>query len=718
MNQNKALAEAFQFHQAGDLHAAESGYRQILKQTPNHPDTLHLLGLVEHQRGNYVSALEFIQQAIKASPNEAAYYNSCGESLLALGEITDATEQYQKSLLLNPDYDLAHNNLGNVFARSQRYEEAMQHYQKALLNNPQCYEACLNLGALYKITNRPDEAAIYYLQASKIQPNAYEPYYNLGNIFKDQHKLEDAIAYYQKTLKLNPDFYQVYNNLGNLYGNQGNSIEAIAQYKKALAICPDYADAHYNMAITLGAIVRLGEAKYHYQQAVAINPNLYHAYNNLGNVLRDLGQLDEAISSFRKALEIKPDYETAFSNLIYTQQFLPDITLQKIKDAHQAWDHVFGRPLKSYWGHYSGEKNPNKKLTLGFVSGDFRIHPVGYFTVDVLDYLSKECGIICYATHRPHLNDEMTVRFQNLATQWKNVQNWTDAKLEEEIRNDQIDILFDLTGHNAANRLTVFARKPAPVQISWAGYMATTGLQAMDYIMGDPYEIPETAEPYYQEKVIRMPHSYITYQPPATAPDVSALPALQNGYLTFGSFNILAKLSPEVIQVWSEVLKQVPDARLILKTRGLEYPNIQKQVLTQFGTSAQRITCLGHSSQAELLPLYNQIDIQLDPFPFSGNTTTLESLWMGVPVITMPGETFASRHSFSSLSNVGLTEFIADNRDEYIQRAVYWSQNLDQLNDIRMGLRQRMLESPLCDAKGFSVHLLHELRKVWQQSLG
>ncbi len=359
-------------------------------------------------------------------------------------------------------------------------------------------------------------------------------------------------------------------------------------------------------------------------------------------------------------------------------------------------------------------------IVLGFVSGDFRRHPVGYFLISIIESLSKKnCKIICYANQIE--NDDMTERFRKAAHVWKSCAHLPDDVLAQIIRQDNVDILFDLSGHNERNRLLVFARKPAPLQVTWAGYMATTGLETMDYIIADRHQIPEGSDGFYTEKVIRMPHSFVCYDPPGYAPPVLPLPALANGCVSFGCFNLLVKISSDVIGMWCTILRQVAGSRLILKTKELNSEETRKRYRDLFlrqGIGPDRVELIGGTPHREHLDSYNRIDIALDPFPFSGSTTTLESLWMGVPVITMPGETFASRHSLSFLSTVGLTETIADTPDRYVALAKELGGNLHRLSEIRSSLRDRFRASPLCDGEGFAGSLLAMLEGLGGKEAG
>ena len=347
------------------------------------------------------------------------------------------------------------------------------------------------------------------------------------------------------------------------------------------------------------------------------------------------------------------------------------------------------------------------RLRLGFVSPDLGRHAVSYFLVRVLENLSQEQhDTICYSDRR--VKDDLTRRLQAAATQWRDVAGMSDQRLAEQIRADRIDILFDLSGHTAGNRLLVFARKPAPIQITWIGYTGTTGLAAMDYLLADREWSRKEPSTTIASVCCGCRRAICVTIRRDAAPPVGPLPSLTKGYPTFGSFNNPAKITPQVVAVWAKILRRLPGARLVLKYRGLSEPTVKRRYLDLFaahGVEPQRLELQPSSSFAEYLATYQQVDLALDPFPFSGCTTTCEALWMGVPVITCPGETFASRDSFSHLSSVGLTETIARDLDEYVELAVSLAGDLPRLAALRAGLRQRMAASPLCDGKRFASNL-------------
>jgi protein O-GlcNAc transferase len=600
------------------------------------------------------------------------------------------------------------------YHQAGQLEQAEQVYRQILSQNPQHSDTLHVLGVIAYQQGNFDVALPLIQQAITLHPEEAHYYNNLGLVLKAQGRDEEAIQAFQKALAFNPHFADVLYNLGSLMMEQGKLENACQYFEKALTMKPEHLDTLNSLGVAHMEQGHLDAALHYYQEVLKIQPDHLHALNNMGNALRYQGWVKEALVFFEQASTIEPHYQTAHHNFNFVQQYLPDITLAKLHATHIHWNNCCAVPLKKYWGDYTNQRSADKRLVLGFVSGDFRQHSVASFTMHVFEQLAQHCDLICYA-NQPECDDE-TSRFQQAASQWWEVNRWSDQQLAQRIRDDKVDILFDLSGHTARNRLNMFAQKPAPIQIAWVGYTATTGLEAMDYIISDPYLIPVEAEPYYQEQVIRLPHCSICYEPPSTAPDISPLPALQNRYITFASFNILTKLNPIVIATWTEILKALPESQLLIKARGLNCPGTRQRYLDLFqahGVASNRILCQAPSKYAEFLTYYQQVDIQLDPFPFSGGTTTMESLWMGVPVITLPGETFASRQSMRNLSNIGLTDFIAQDTQHYVKIAVDWASRIEKLAEIRMQLRSKVQQSPLSDAPRFTQDLLQELRGIW-----
>lgn len=594
-----------------------------------------------------------------------------------------------------------------------RYRAAEEIYRQVLAVDANHADA-LHLLGLIALQAGNHEAAIELIRRAIEQaPGEALFHSNLGVAYKDRRQFDQAAACCRRALELQPDLADAHNHLGVVLQLQQQPREAIACFRRALELEPNRADAHFNLGNALKDLVQLSAAVMCYRRAVELKPDYAEAHNNLGHALWEVGDLDGARGCLRQALRHNPDYADAHSNLLFTLNYQPDTTPATLAAAYADYDRRYAAPRVE---HAVSRGDVRRPLRLGFVSADLGNHPVGYFLVQGLEHLDRtRFATVCYSDRA--IPGDRADRLQAAATLWRDVASLSDEQLTAAIVADRIDILFDLAGHSGRNRLRVFARKPAPVQITWLGSEGTTGLSTIDYVLADRYLIGAGEEPFYREQVLRMPDGYVCYDPPPQAPPAGPLPAAEKGMVTFGSFSNLAKINLQVIAVWSEILKRLPDARLMLKNRWLADAGVRKFVEDRFaacGVEVARLSLLGDSSYAEYLAAYEQVDVVLDPFPFSGSATTCDALWMGVPVITMPGATFVSRHSLSHLSTLGLTETIARSPEEYVELAVALAGDVPRLAALRAGLRGRMAASPVCDGKRFAAHLANVLETVWQ----
>jgi predicted O-linked N-acetylglucosamine transferase (SPINDLY family) len=516
-----------------------------------------------------------------------------------------------------------------------------------------------------------------------------------------------------------PDESEAYRMLALVAFASDRAENAVGLLQQAIALRPNSAIAYDNLSFMLRILGAIEQAETAAEHALALAPNDADYLCNHATALEAQGRLEEARRQFERALAVNPNHATAHGNLLSCLQYSYGVGLAELAAAHADWDRRHGQPLRAAWRPWTNVRDPRRPLKLGFVSPDFGFHPVGFFLVGLFENLDRaEAQVACYSGRRRI--DALTHRLRAATDLWRDVVVLSDETLAEQIRGDEIDILFDLSGHTGGNRLGVFARKPAPIQMTWAGYVGTTGLSAIDYLVADRYQVPAGAERWFCERVLRLPDDYICYTPLVDAPEVGPLPALAKGYITFGGFNNPAKYSPAVIALWSELLRRLPDARLILKHTLPEGGRLRQRLRAMFqneGIEPGRVEFRDWTARLDLLATYNEIDLALDPFPYSGGLTTCEALWMGVPVVTLPGETFASRHSLTHVSNVGITETVADSPEDYVGRAVKLARNLPRLAEIRAGLRQQMARSPLCDARRFAANFAAAMREAWQRWL-
>jgi predicted O-linked N-acetylglucosamine transferase (SPINDLY family) len=695
-------------------------YHRALELKPDYAEAHVNLGNSWKDQGNLTEAEACYRRALELAPGLAVVHSNLGNVLQEQGHQDAAVACFRRAVMLQPDYAEAHNNLGQALRQEGQLDEAAAECRRALELNPDFAAAHNNLGNALQEQRRLDDAVACYRRALELQPGFAEAHHNLGQALREQGKLDEAIACFRRAVDLKPDYAEAFNHLGSALRDQGNLDDAVAACRRALALKPDHVEALNELGNALHGQGKLDEAVVCYRRALDLMPGLPAVHNNLGEAFKGQGKLEDAVACFRRALELKPDYASAHSNLLYTLHYCGGVTLAALAEEHAVYDRLHAAPLYCTIALHENSRDRHRRLRVGFVSPDLGRHPVGFFLVRVLENLNPESvETICYSDRRRA--DELTCRLQAAATAWRDVTGSSDARLAEQIREDRIDILFDLTGHSGYNRLLVFARKPAPIQITWIGYEGTTGLVAMDYLLADRHVVPEGSERFCRERVLRMPDGYLCYDPPAAAPSVSRLPALESGEVTFGSFNNLAKITPEVVAVWAAILRAAPSARLVMKYRGMGDATVKQRYLDLFAAQEvdpNRLDLRPWGSYADYLATYQEVDLALDPFPFSGSTVTCESLWMGVPVLTCPGATFASRHSLTHLSNLGLTETIARDVPDYLNLAVSWAGDLPRLAALRSGLRERMAASPLCDGKRFATNVASLLKDVWERWIG
>jgi protein O-GlcNAc transferase len=561
------------------------------------------------------------------------------------------------------------------------------------------------------------QSEIIFKQVLQQQPYNFNVLFILGILCYERLDLEQAMVYFERSLQIKPNNADTYYCLGNIFLIQNNFKEALYSYNKAVAINPDHADAISYKGLALQMQGNNEEALESYYLSLQINPNSDETYNNLGNLLIGLGHFDEAETCFRRAMQINPLSSMHYSNLLLAMLYNSRYDARTIFSEHLKFAQQFEKPLLTKNSPHISCKTFSYKLKLGYVSPDFKKHSVAYFIEPILAAHNRECfEIYCYSILLAE--DEATKRLHGYADHWRNITAMSDEEAAELIRNDGIDILIDLAGHTGRNRILLFAYKPAPVQVSWIGYPATTGLSTMDYKIVDKHTDPlGMTERFYTEKLVYMPESFLCYLPEKGSPEVGSLPALSSGHITFGSFNNFTKVSPGVIELWAKIMKTIPYSKLIMKAKSLADKSNREYVLdifTRNGIGAEQIELLSwESSIRDHLDTYNRIDIGLDTFPYNGVTTTCEAMCMGVPVITLEGNTHASRVGVSLLSNVGLTQFIAKTPEEYLGIAVNLAKNIAYLQSLRERLRDMMTHSPLTDSKRFIVNLEMRYRTMW-----
>jgi predicted O-linked N-acetylglucosamine transferase (SPINDLY family) len=635
------------------------------------------------------------------------------------GRLPEAETLYRQILSLQSEHVGALHMLGVLCNQLGRNEAAVDLIVRAVALNPSDPTAHSNLGAVLRDLGRLDQAIAACRQAVALDPQNAASHNNLGNVLNDLGQCEEAVACYLRALEIRPNYWQALHNMGTALRNAGQFEQAITAHRQALTMDGGFAGAYVELSAALSDMGRLEEAEAACRQAISLQPDAWRAWINLGGILLQLGRLDEAADCHRQAMKLKPDSASAHSSLISGLHYNPRYDARAIAQEQRKWAVRHEEPLKRFIRPHHNDRDRHRRLRIGYVSPDFRDHVVGRNVLPLMRHHNREqFEITCYAQvwHR----DAMTLAFQQATHRWRNIVGASDHDVAAMIREDGIDLLIDLALHTAHNRLQVFALKPAPVQMTWAGYPGNTGLSTIDYRVSDPYlDPPEADESLYTEKTLRLPDSFWCYDPhEGRAVPVSPLPALSRGTVTFGSLNNFCKVNADVLNLWAQVLRQVEGSRLILLARTGSCRQRTLEVLTRAGVREDRIQFVDVLPRRHYFELYHQIDIGLDTFPYNGHTTSLDSLWMGVPIVTLAGKTVVSRAGLSQHSNLGLAGFVTHTSKEFVRTAISWAADLPRLAELRTLLRPKMLQSPLMDAPRFAGNMEALYRQTWQTWCG
>ena len=730
------LSAAFAHHQAGRFGDARTLYEAIRRDEPDQPDATHFLGLLACQLGQFPAGLALMERAI-ALRADPVYLNNLGNMLHAHGRFDDAIAAYRRAIELAPDYAEAHSNLGNALRDAGDADAAMLSCAQALALRPDYAPAFNNLGNALQAKGELDAAARAYEKALALDPGYAHAHFNQGNVLREQGRPNDAIARYRRSIALQPALYAAHHALGVLLFERdeldaaiasltvaaesgevdclfhlaaareraGDLDGTVASLRRALVAAPDRADLHHHLAQTLVRQGKRREALDSCRIALSLPNPTAQMHAVMGDVLCALWHLDAGLASYDRALEVDPAYRNAHSGRMFhaagTNRLSPAQLLQHARE--------FGMQMAAQASPRMHAPKPTagRALRVGFVSGDLKSHPVSVFLLSVVAALDpSRIEAIAYATQS--VEDATTAALKRHFALWRDITELDDRAAADLIADDRIDVLVDLSGHTASNRLPLFAWKPAAVQATWLGYFATTGIDSMDYIIGDRHVLPEDEAHHFVERPWRLPDSYLCFTPPAQPLEVGPLPAEREGAVTFGCLNNANKIGDAVVALWSRVLHAVPRSRLLLKSPQFDEAALRAGMAARFaahGIVGERLLLRGGSKRLAHIGTYNDIDIVLDPFPYPGGTTSVEGLWMGAPFITRRGDRFLSHIGESILHTVGMPEWIADNDDDYVAKAAAFARDLPHVAAVRAGLRERLLRSPLCDAPRFARHL-------------
>jgi protein O-GlcNAc transferase len=676
LDQGKSL------HQEGRLTDAWKIYEEVLRRSPGDADALHLSGVIANLTGQPQDALRRIGEALQIEPRNAVFHLNYGNALLALGKSAEAEAAFRKAIKVEPRFASAHYNLANLLLEAGKSDEAIAEYDQTVVHEPRHFGALFALARLMAQRKQWPPCIALARRALDIQPAQEEllrlaaaGYYKCGR-YGDARNIVDRL------LGIHPGD-------AALIAYKGDIAAQMSQYDEAISC---------------------------FRQALRIDPAIAEAVNGLGDTLIQVGKPDEAVEVLREGIVNCPTRADLFSDYLFMLNYKEDALPEFYVEEHRRWDQLFGRTPRRILHNVP---NPDRRLRVGYVSADFRSHSVSYFIEPIIErHDRKAFSVHCFSSTARV--DSVTERLRSKADSWHDVAGVSDEELTDLITKSQIDILVDLAGHTGANRLGVFARKPAPVQISYLGYPNTTGLSAIDYRISDrEADPPGVGDAWNTETVLRLPDCFHCYRPPKHQTAISAPPCIERGYVSFGSFNILSKISDSTLRAWARILSAVPNSQVLIKTRGLAeavHRDLLSSRMEKFGIAADRVELSqGETDHAAHMQRYREVDIALDTFPYNGTTTTCDALWMGVPVVALAGNRHAARVSSSLLKAAALNELVADNVDDYVALAIGLATDASRLSALHAGLRERLQTSPLMDEERFTRNIEMLYRDSWHR---
>ena len=713
------FAQAMAHHQAGRLAQAEPVYRQLLALQPNHFNALHMLGVLASQAGNSAAAIELIKRAVALNPNEATSHGNLGEILRKAGQLSRAEAELRRAIALQPQFADAYCNLALLLLAQNRDQEAEELLQAGIRHVPGHATLFQYLGDAFSKEKRFPEALQAYEEALRLRPQLVDARYNMGVILAELGRIPEAEAAFRAVLAVTPQDWDAHEHLADMLARRDRTGEAVLMLREVCRQQPQRAKTFYLLGNMLRNINFVDDAIAAYQRCLELTPDDRLALANLALAYRDQARLDESVALHRKALDSMPTAAAVHSSLIFTLHLVPHVSRAVIEEEQRRWNERHANPLANKRLPHGNDRSPDRRLLIGYVSADLRAHPVGRFMLPLLRNLDRsQVEVFCYSVARGP--DGQTEKLRAATDQWRHAAPLNDDELAAQVRADGIDVLIDLSNHTIDNRMLMFARKPAPVQITYLAYCAGTGLSTMDWRLTDPHMDPPggPADSVAYERPLRLAETYWCYEANSAACEVTPPPALQNGYVTFGSLNYFSKCNDQVLQLWARLLSEMPGTRLALHVPAGSREAYVRRIFEKRGVSPERLTLLPRCRQDVYFQHYQKVDIALDPFPWAGGTTTCDALWMGVPVVTLaeegPGADTVSRGGLSLLSNLGYREWVARSEEEYLAKAKELAGDLGRLAAVRQGLRGRMAGSVLMDAPRFAKNMVAAYRQAWK----
>lgn len=697
------------------LQNAEASYKKALAIETGNVWIYTNLAHVLYEQDRFQEAKDFYEQALKIQEDFSSAHVGLGVVLRALDFLTEAEDHFRRAIKLDNDIE-AYGHLGNLLEANYKVSEAEACFKDAILAHPDSADAHVKMAIFLRALGRVPESIPYFNQALLIDPSRKDIHVDIGLAKAELGYFLEAESCYREAIKLDADYWLAYNNLGLVLHRMERYAEAELAFNKSIELHPSEALLHSNLGLTLAALGQIKKAETSLKKAVEIHPEYVNAHINLCTNYIAQGRLDEAESECFEALKYDPGSNKAKSNLLFAMNYSGHHSAEYRFQQAREFDQIVTKKVEHAFTVWQSSPEA-KRLRIGVMSGDLRQHPVAYFLenwVKNVDFSKFE--LFAYLTDTRE--DIFTGRIKPNFSHWKSLVGMTDQAAAESIHDDGIDILFDLSGHTSGNRLQILAWKPAPIQVSWLGYFATTGMQSIDYFIADEVGVPEADRKYFVEKIKYIPDTRLCFTAPHVAIEPSSLPASTSGSITFASFQTLAKAGDDVLMLWAEVMRALPDSKLRWQCKSFWDADVTADVAARFaklGISGDRLMLLGSVSRDAYFAAHHDVDVILDTFPYPGGTTTCEALWMGVPTLTLAGDSLIARQGASMLSAAGLADWVAETKDEYLNMALSHCSDLNQLAHLRAKLRTQVLASPLFDAERFASNMETAIWEMWYE---
>lgn len=745
------LQHAVSLHQQGLLDAAHDAYLAILKRTPRDINALNFMGVLCFQRGNPQEGGKFLRKCLQIKPDFAQAHNNLGNGYMQTGNLKEAMLCFSRAVSLAPDYADAHHNLANAYGKRKEFERAYNHALKAVTHAPGFAMAWVTLATTLYGLNRKHEALDAATNALNIYPGLPEgalirarvlwslgryldavPDYRasiekfgrdpdvlseFGGRLLEVGRWDEALPILDRLVQVAPDNVAGLLLQGRAYEGLWRYGEAESVFRQAAALAPESSEPFWQLSKVLQTQKKYQEAEVAIARALEINPESIDLLLHLSTLLSSTGRMDDALSMLEALLARDPGNAEVLSMTIFLSNYSVRYSAEQRFQLALKYGQLVSGKAEARIERWSVDPSP-VRLKIGLVSGDILEHPVGLFLESLITKSDRtRIEFVAYPSHRTI--DDLSLRLIPFLSGWKPISGMSDKMAAEMIRADGVHILLDLSGHTGHICLPVFAWKPAPVQVSWLGYFATTGVREIDYFVADEAGAPLSLQQFFCERIWRLPETRMCFSPPRANIEVAPLPALGNGYVTFGSFQNIKKLQPSVLKAWVRVLEKVGSARFRLQSPAFADVSLMEAFRLRFeelGGDGNRLLLVGPVAREEYLATYGQVDIVLDTFPFTGGTTTCEALWMGVPTLTLAGDNLIARQGVSMMTAAGLPDWVADDEDEYVEKAMMFSENIEALAQLRQGLREQVLRSALFDAERFAQDFEDAMFSMWNEA--